>query len=120
MELMPGNLYNLHPGSRLDQPLDSAIEQITQGLNHVMFPDMKTTVLLETMSGKGSEVGRRFEELKEILDRVVQKDQIGVCMDACHMWDSMTVSFAWIFCGGHGKKCEKTRGALGLTALPLK
>ena len=79
---MPGNLYNLHPGSRLDQPLDSAIEQITQGLNHVMFPDMKTTVLLETMSGKGSEVGRRFEELKEILDRVVQKDQIGVCMDA--------------------------------------
>ena len=89
MELMPGNLYNLHPGSRLDQPLD-----------------MKTTVLLETRSGKGSEVGRRFEELKEILDRVVQKDQIGVCMDACHMWDSMTVSFAWIFCGGHGKKYE--------------
>lgn len=106
MELMPGNLYNLHPGSRLDQPLDSAIEQITQGLNHVMFPDMKTTVLLENMSGKGSEAGRRFEELKEILDRVVQKDQIGVCMDACHMWDSMTVSFAWIFCGGHGKKYE--------------
>lgn len=88
MELMPGNLYNLHPGSRLDQPLDSAIEQIAQGLNHVMFPDMKTTVLLETMSGKGSEVGKRFEELKEILDRVAQKDHIGVCMDACHMWDS--------------------------------
>lgn len=88
MELMPGNLYNLHPGSRLDQTLDSAIEQIAKGLNHVMFPDMKTMVLLETMSGKGSEVGRRFEELKEILDRVVQKDHIGVCMDACHMWDS--------------------------------
>ena len=88
MELMPGNLYNLHPGSRLDQTLDSAIEQIAKGLNYVMFPDMKTMVLLETMSGKGSEVGRRFEELKEILDRVVQKDHIGVCMDACHMWDS--------------------------------
>ena len=88
MELMPGNLYNLHPGNRLDQPLELAVEQIAGALNRVIFPEMKTTVLLETMAGKGSEVGRCFEELKEILDRVERKEKIGVCMDACHLWDS--------------------------------
>lgn len=88
MEFMPGNLYNLHPGSRLDQPVDRAVEQIAEGLNETMFPEMRTMVLLETMAGKGSEVGRCFEELKSILDRVELKDKIGFCMDACHMWDS--------------------------------
>ena len=88
MEFMPGNLYNLHPGSRLDQPVDRAVEQIAEGLNQTMFPEMRTMVLLETMAGKGSEVGRCFEELKSILDKVELKDKIGFCMDACHMWDS--------------------------------
>ena len=88
MEFMPGNLYNLHPGSRLDQSVDRAVEQIAEGLNQTMFPEMRTMVLLETMAGKGSEVGRCFEELKSILDRVELKDKIGFCMDACHMWDS--------------------------------
>lgn len=88
MEFMPGNFYNLHPGNRLKQSVGCAVGQIAEALNHVMFPDMQTTVLLETMSGKGSEVGQCFEELKNILDRVEQKDKIGICMDACHMWDS--------------------------------
>ncbi len=80
MEFMPGNLYNLHPGSRLDQSVDRAVEQIAEGLNQTMFPEMRTMVLLETMAGKGSEVGRCFEELKSILDRVELKDKIGsVC-----------------------------------------
>ena len=88
MELMPGNLYNLHPGNRLEQPVDRAVDQIAEALNHVIFEDMRTTVLLETMSGKGSEVGQCFEELKMIVDKVERKDKIGICMDACHMWDS--------------------------------
>lgn len=88
MEMMPGNLYNLHPGSRLDQTAKTAVCQIADALNEVMYPKMQTTVLLETMSGKGSEMGRCFEELKEILDRIEIRDKIGICMDACHMWDS--------------------------------
>lgn len=88
MECMPGNFYNLHPGSRLGQPVDCAVGQIADALNRVLGPEMKTTVLLETMAGKGSEVGRCFEELKQIIERVERKDKIGVCMDACHLWDS--------------------------------
>lgn len=88
MELLPGNLYNLHPGSSVGQPLDEAIEQIAAGLNRTLFSDMHTMVLLETMPGKGSEVGRSFEELRMILDRVAHTDKIGVCMDACHVWDA--------------------------------
>lgn len=88
MELMPGNLYNLHPGNRLEQPIYTAVGQIADALNHAIFPEMRTTVLLETMAGKGSEVGRSFEELKKILEQIKQKDKIGICMDACHMWDS--------------------------------
>jgi len=88
MELMPGNFYNLHPGNRRGQPLDTAVRQIAGALNQVMFSGMQTTVLLETMSGKGSEVGSCFEELKNILDQVDKKEHIGICMDACHMWDS--------------------------------
>ena len=88
MELLPGNLYNLHPGSRLEQDEELAISQIAEMLNKVMFPNMHTTVLLETMSGKGSEVGKSFEELKEILKRVELEDKIGICMDACHMWNA--------------------------------
>lgn len=88
MELMPGNFYNLHPRNRLKQSLETATGQIADALNSIMFPEMRTVILLETMAGKGSEVGRSFEELKGILDRIELKDHIGICMDACHLWDS--------------------------------
>lgn len=88
MELFPGNLYNLHPGSRQKQSVGAAAGQIAAALNGAMWPEMSTTVLLETMAGKGSEMGRCFEELREILAAVELKEKIGVCMDACHMWDS--------------------------------
>lgn len=88
MELYPNNLYNFHPGSRLKQDLETAINQIADGLNKAMFEGMKTTVLLETMSGKGSEVGSCFKEIREIIDRVYIKENIGVCIDTCHIWDA--------------------------------
>lgn len=88
MELLPGNLYNFHPGSQTGQGVETGIRQIAEGLNQVMRPDMQTTVLLETMAGKGSEVGGAFEELREIIDRVECKEKIGVCFDTCHTWDA--------------------------------
>ena len=88
MEALPGQYYNFHPGSHTGQGADVGIEQIADGLNKVLWPEMQTTVLLETMAGKGSEVGRNFEELRAIIDRVVLNDKIGVCFDTCHTWDS--------------------------------
>ncbi len=88
MEYLPGQYYNFHPGSHTGQGAEAGIEQIADGLNKALFPEMQTTVLLETMAGKGSEVGRNFEELKEIIDRVELKDKLGVCFDTCHTWDS--------------------------------
>ena len=88
MENLPGNLYNLHPGSSLGQPLKEAVNYIAAMLNGVMNRRHHTTILLETMSGKGSEVGQSFEELAEIIARVDLDGQIGVCFDACHLWDS--------------------------------
>ena len=88
MEYFPGNLYNFHPGSHTGQGVEVAVGQIAEMLNAVLAPEQGTTVLLETMSGKGSEVGSRFEELAEILARVELADQIGVCMDACHLSDA--------------------------------
>lgn len=88
MEYFPGNLYNFHPGSHVGQGLEIAVEQIAETLNQVLSSDMHTTVLLETMAGKGTEVGRRFEELRAIMDRVECKEKVGVCMDSCHMWDA--------------------------------
>lgn len=87
MEYTPGNCYNFHPGSHVGQGTEAGICFISDMLNQVLTPQQHTTVLLETMSGKGSEVGREFEELKEILDRVEQKDHMGVCLDTCHVWD---------------------------------
>lgn len=88
LENIPGNYYNFHPGSHVQQGIDMAVDYIASMLNRVMFSDMHTTVLLETMSGKGSEVGSCFEELKMIMDQVICQEHIGVCMDACHMWDA--------------------------------
>ncbi|MGN0950500.1 MAG: deoxyribonuclease IV [Mitsuokella sp.] len=87
LEHLPGNLYNFHPGSHVGQGAEKGIELIAGQLNDVIFPEQKTTVLLETMAGKGTEVGRSFEELRAIIDRVEQQDKIGVCLDTCHVWD---------------------------------
>lgn len=88
MEYTPGNLYNFHPGSHVGQGVEAGIEQIAAMLNAILWPEMRTTVLLETMAGKGSEVGSRFEELREIIDRVALSDKLGVCMDTCHVSDA--------------------------------
>ena len=88
MEQLPGNYYNFHPGAHTGQGTEKGIELIAGALNRFMFPEMRTTVLLETMAGKGSEVGGRFEELRDIIDRVEQKDRLGVCFDTCHVWDA--------------------------------
>ena len=88
MEQTPGQCYNFHPGSHVGQGMEAGIEKIADVLNEVLFPDMRTTVLLETMAGKGSEVGGRFEELRAILDRVELVGKLGVCLDTCHIWDA--------------------------------
>ena len=87
MEYTPNQLYNFHPGSHVGQGVEKGIEQIAAMLNTILWADMHTTVLLETMAGKGSEVGSRFEELREIIDRVELKDKMGVCIDTCHVSD---------------------------------
>lgn len=88
LEHLPGQYYNFHPGSHVGQGTEAGIALIAQGLNAILRPGQSTTVLLETMAGKGSEVGGRFEELREILDRVELADQVGVCLDTCHVWDA--------------------------------
>ncbi|WP_349673623.1 deoxyribonuclease IV [Lacrimispora sp.] len=88
MEYIPGNCYNFHPGSHTGQGAETGIRYISHMLNQILRSDQKTTVLLETMSGKGSEVGRTFEELREILNQVELKECMGVCLDTCHVWDA--------------------------------
>lgn len=88
MEYTPGNYYNFHPGSHVGQGSDAGIAMIADLLNEVLLPEQTTTVLLETMAGKGSEVGCKFEELAAILKRVTLKDKMGVCLDTCHVWDA--------------------------------
>lgn len=87
LEFTPGNCYNFHPGSHVKQGVETGIAYIAGMLNEILKPEQKTTVLLETMAGKGSEIGREFEELREILDRVELKERMGVCLDTCHVWD---------------------------------
>ena len=87
LELIPGQYYNFHPGSHVGQGTEAGITYIAEGLNAILRPEQATTVLLETMAGKGSEVGGRFEELREILDRVTLTDKMGVCLDTCHVSD---------------------------------
>ena len=88
MEFTPNQYYNFHPGSHVGQGVDKGIDLIAKMLNDNLKPDQTTTVLLETMAGKGSEVGRTFEELKAILDKVDLKEKMGVCLDTCHVWDA--------------------------------
>ena len=88
MEYTPGNYYNFHPGSHVGQGTETGITLIAELLNQVLHPEQTTTVLLETMAGKGSEVGRNFEELQAIIERVDLKEKIGVCLDTCHVWDA--------------------------------
>lgn len=87
MEYTPYNYYNFHPGSHVGQGAEKGIVLIAEALNEALKPEQTTTVLLETMAGKGTEVGRTFEELREILDRVELNDKMGVCLDTCHVWD---------------------------------
>lgn len=88
LEYLPGNMFNFHPGSHVGQGLETGVEMIVEMLNNVVQPEQSTTVLLETMSGKGSEVGSSFEELRSIIDRVKPKEKIGVCMDTCHVYSA--------------------------------
>jgi len=87
MEYVPGNLYNFHPGSHVGQGIEKGIELIAEMLNKILTSDLTTTVLLETMAGKGSEVGSKFEELKAIINRVELSEKLGVCLDTCHVND---------------------------------
>ena len=90
MSYIPGNYYNFHPGSHLGQGLATGTDYISQMLNSCMTPDQPTTVLLETMSGKGTEIGRTFEELAVILDKTdpALHPKLGICLDSCHIWDA--------------------------------
>ena len=88
MEYVPGNCYNFHPGSHVGQGAEEGIKMIAETLNQILKKEQHTTVLLETMSGKGTEVGRSFEELRAILDRVELKNHMGVCLDTCHVYDA--------------------------------
>ncbi len=87
MEYTPGQLYNFHPGSHVGQGAKKGIELIAGALNSVLYSEMTTTVLLETMAGKGTEIGRNFQELKEIIDKTELSDKLGVCLDTCHVFD---------------------------------
>lgn len=88
LQKVPNNLYNFHPGSHVKQGVDVGIEYIADMINKALKPEHTTTVLLETMAGKGTEIGRSFEEIRAIIDRVELKDKMGVCLDTCHVFDA--------------------------------
>lgn len=88
LEFVPGNMYNFHPGSHVGQGEEVGIKLIIEALNYVLNENQQTTVLLETMAGKGTEVGKTFEQLKQIIDGVNLKDKLGVCLDTCHVYDA--------------------------------
>ena len=88
LEFLPGNFYNFHPGSHVGQGIEEGVRKIAETLDSAMFEGQKTTVLLETMAGKGTEVGGKFSELKQIIDRTERGDLLGVCLDTCHVSDA--------------------------------
>lgn len=88
MEMMPGNIYNFHPGSHVGQGVDAGIKFTTDLLNEVLREDMTTIIAIETMAGKGTEIGRNFSEIKRIIDGVDLKERVGVCLDTCHVFES--------------------------------
>ena len=90
MEQLPGNFFNFHPGNSLKQDQESCMDRIAQVMNRYISPGQRTVVLLETMAGKGTEIGRTFEQLREILDRIDEdkREKVGVCFDTCHVWDA--------------------------------
>ena len=88
MEFVPGNFYNFHPGSHVGQGTEEGIRKIAETLDLAMFEGQTTIVLLETMAGKGTEVGGRFEELRAIIDRTAMQEKLGVCLDTCHVSDA--------------------------------
>lgn len=88
MEYLPGNMYNFHPGSHVGQGVERGINYIVEALNEILSKNQSTTVLLETMAGKGSEIGSKFEEIKEIIDKVKLNEKLGVCLDTCHVNDA--------------------------------
>lgn len=110
--IMPGQLYNMHPGSHVGQGAEAGIEKISAALNTVLKPEQTTTLLLETMAGKGSEVGRTFEELAAIIERVELDGHVGVCLDTCHIWDG-----GYDVAGGLDTVLEAFDRVLGLARL---
>ena len=88
MEQLPGNFYNFHPGAHVGQGEETGVRLIAEALNRFLTPQMQTTVLLETMAGKGTEIGGSFEQLREIIARTECSDKVGVCLDTCHVWDA--------------------------------
>lgn len=88
MEYLPGNFYNFHPGNHVGQGIEAGIEQIISMLNAILKPEQTTTILLETMSGKGTEIGSKFEELHQIMEGVKLSDKLGICLDTCHVYDA--------------------------------
>lgn len=88
MEQIPGQLYNMHPGSHVGQGPEAGIAMIAEAINSALDPAQTTTLLLETMAGKGTEIGRSFEELRDIIERIELQDHVGVCLDTCHVWDA--------------------------------
>lgn len=112
MEYVPGNLYNFHPGSHVGQGAQKGIELTAHLLNSTLTPDMTTTVLLETMSGKGSEIGRSFEEIRAIIDKTELKEKVGVCLDTCHVYDA-----GYDVVGDFDKVLEEFDNIIGLDRL---
>ena len=88
MEYTPGNYYNFHPGCHTGQGTDIGIGEVSDMLNAILTPEQTTTVLIETMSGKGSEIGKNFEEIRAMMDGVTLSEKVGVCLDTCHIWDA--------------------------------
>ena len=112
LEMIPGAMYNFHPGSHVGQGAEEGIRLIADGLNRTLWEGMHTVVLLETMAGKGTEVGRSFEELRAVIDRVELSDQVGICLDTCHVWDG-----GYDIAGDLEQVLEEFEQVLGLSRL---